>query len=100
MTKKILFDEQGLKVGTPYIPGQWKHITTHTSTEIKGFFGDWDTQKLHVMEELLQQKFNKTQNLELYQKLQETGNKYLEETNYWGDSKSIYGKAANLLVRN
>jgi ribA/ribD-fused uncharacterized protein len=149
MLKKVLFDEQGLKTGTLYSKGQWKEIASHTSTEIKGFFGDyrflsnfwpakvfldnlefscvenayqaakyqkvnreyfvtctpkeaiifvmenpieesfvkkWDLEKVEVMKRLLLQKFNQSLNPELYEKLQETENKYLEETNYWGDT--------------
>lgn len=38
------------------------------------------------MASLVTQKFDKALNPELYQKLQNTGNKYLEETNYWEDT--------------
>ncbi|MEN9613790.1 MAG: Xylella phage Salvo [Candidatus Parcubacteria bacterium] len=41
MTEKILFDEQGLTHGTPYVKGQWEKIATHTEKEIKGFFGPY-----------------------------------------------------------
>lgn len=148
MTKKILFDEQGLKPGTPFENGQWKEIATHDEHAIKGFFGDyrflsnfwpakvfldgeeysctenayqaaknpedkrdyfkictpkeaivfvrenpmdesfldtWEGKKLEIMRDLLIQKFDKNLNPELYQKLKETGDRYLEETNYWGD---------------
>ena len=146
--RKILFDEQGLKPGTPYEKGQWQQISTHSATEIKGFFGEykflsnfwpakvfldgeeyattenayqaakypkelreylrtctpreaivfvrdnpegqateaeWNTRKLQVMKDLLIQKFDKALNPENHNKLMQTGNKYLEETNYWGD---------------
>lgn len=51
----------------------------------ESFVKEWDMVKVGVMKKLLLQKFNKSQNPELYQKLQETNTKYLEETNYWGD---------------
>ncbi len=41
MAEKIIFDEQGLKPGTPFEKGQWKEIATHSETEIKGFFGEY-----------------------------------------------------------
>jgi ribA/ribD-fused uncharacterized protein len=149
MEKKILFDEQGLKPGTPFEKGQWQKIATHSDTEIKGFFGDfrflsnfwpakvfldgeeyscseiayqaskfkkedreffktcsakdsikyveenieklqyreeeWIIKKVEVMRSLLVQKFDKDLNIELFEKLQSTKGKYLEETNYWGD---------------
>ena len=46
---------------------------------------EWDNIKLQIMRGLLIQKFDKTLNPENYKKLMETGDKYLEETNYWGD---------------
>ncbi len=149
MQKRILFDEQGLQKGTPYIPGQWKEIAVHDDVAVKGFFGEyrflsnfwpakvfiddeefpcvenayqaakyksdvreyfktctakeaiifvndnplsydeikaWDAKKLEVMEKLLQNKFDKEINPELAKLLISTGNKFLEETNYWGDT--------------
>ncbi len=47
---------------------------------------EWENKKLEVMRKLLIQKFDKNLNPENYQKLLETGSKYLEETNYWGDT--------------
>jgi hypothetical protein len=44
---------------------------------------DWDKVKEGIMEELVTIKF--TYNEELKKKLLATGNKYLEETNWWGD---------------
>lgn len=41
MKEKIMFDQQGLKKGTPYEKGQWKKIISHTDKEIKGFFGEY-----------------------------------------------------------
>ena len=46
---------------------------------------EWDDIKLSVMKKFLEQKFDITLNPENYQKLIETKDKYLEETNYWGD---------------
>lgn len=45
----------------------------------------WEEVKIEVMRKLLIQKFDKELNPELCAKLLETGNKYLEETNYWQD---------------
>lgn len=44
----------------------------------------WDRIKIDVMYEVLKDKF--TRNEDLKMKLLETGSKYLEETNYWGDT--------------
>lgn len=44
---------------------------------------DWDDVKLRIMEEIVTIKF--TYNEELKKKLLDTGDKYLEETNWWGD---------------
>lgn len=46
---------------------------------------EWDGIKLDVMRRLLEQKFDQTLNPENHRKLLETGDRYLEETNYWGD---------------
>lgn len=45
----------------------------------------WHSRKIRVMYDLLNHKFDRNINPELYTKLQSTGNKYLEETNWWGD---------------
>lgn len=44
---------------------------------------DWDAVKLDVMYDIVKDKF--CRNPELTVKLLETGDKYLEETNWWGD---------------
>ena len=44
---------------------------------------EWDTIKVRVMYDILKDKF--TRNEDLKQKLLLTGDKLLEETNYWGD---------------
>lgn len=41
MKEKIIFDEQGLKPGTPYEKGQWEKIAIYNDKEIKGFFGEY-----------------------------------------------------------
>lgn len=46
---------------------------------------EWEKKKVQVMYNLLLQKFDKLLNGELYHALQATGDRYLEETNYWGD---------------
>ncbi len=48
-------------------------------------FEEWGTIKLEIMKSLLEQKYDVKQNPELSKLLKETGEKYLEETNYWGD---------------
>lgn len=45
---------------------------------------DWNTYRLKVMYEICLSKFTRSE--ELKQKLLETGNKYLEETNHWNDT--------------
>lgn len=45
---------------------------------------DWDEVKLTVMKEILLDKFMR--NEDLRDKLVATGDKYLEETNWWGDT--------------
>lgn len=45
---------------------------------------DWDKVKLQVMKDILLTKF--TFNVNLKEKLLATGDKYLEETNWWGDT--------------
>lgn len=45
---------------------------------------DWDEDRFWVMHAIVTNKFR--QNEHLKQKLLETGDKYLEETNWWGDT--------------
>jgi ribA/ribD-fused uncharacterized protein len=45
---------------------------------------DWDNVKCDVMETVLRSKF--TRHADLREKLLATGDKYLEETNWWGDT--------------
>jgi len=74
-----------------------------TPTESKKFGkevrvnGEWHRIKKGVMEEILRDKF--TRNSDLRNKLLETGSKYLEETNYWGDTfwGVCEGKGKNVL---
>ena len=37
----MLYDEIGLVTGSSYVKGQWRLIASHTETEIRGFFGDY-----------------------------------------------------------
>ncbi len=63
---------------------------------------EWDANKLDVMRFLLEQKFDPELNPENYQKLMDTGDKYLEETNWWNDTfwgKNLQGEGANHLGR-
>jgi ribA/ribD-fused uncharacterized protein len=46
---------------------------------------DWDKKKLKIMTDLVTQKFDPKLNHENYQKLLATGEKYLEEMNWWND---------------
>ena len=56
----------------------------------------WETRKLRVMHEIVWAKFS--QNPELGKKLLATGDRYLEETNWWGDKVwGVYhGEGQNL----
>ena len=56
----------------------------------------WETRKLRVMHEIVWAKFS--QNPELGKKLLATGDRYLEETNWWGDKVwGVYkGEGENL----
>ena len=58
---------------------------------------DWDNIKVRVMEVLLRQKFVGYHDLSLW--LYQTGDKYLEETNTWGDTfwGVCNGKGQNVL---
>lgn len=60
----------------------------------------WDTAKVGIMRSLLEQKFNAKLNPEAAQKLRDTGDRYLEETNWWGDTfwgKDLGGNGLNTL---
>lgn len=58
---------------------------------------DWESIKMDVMEEVIRAKFS--QNEELKNKLLQTGDRYLEEGNTWGDKiwGTVNGSGANLL---
>lgn len=57
---------------------------------------DWEAYKVLAMTKVLLAKFS--QNDELKQMLKDTGNKYLEETNNWGDRFwGVDGKGHNML---
>jgi GTP cyclohydrolase II len=52
------------------------------------------------MDHLVAQKFNPTLNPDLYNRLLATGDKYLEETNWWNDTfwgKNLKGEGENHL---
>ncbi len=60
----------------------------------------WNIKKNEIMFDLLKQKFDKDLNPENFKKLKETGNKYLEEMNWWGDlywGKNKDGDGQNML---
>lgn len=44
---------------------------------------DWDKVKVRIMEEIVRDKFTRNEDLKVL--LLETGDKWLEETNWWGD---------------
>lgn len=60
----------------------------------------WDSIKLEIMDYLLAQKFDPAFNIENCNKLLETGDRYLEETNWWNDTfwgKTLQGEGENHL---
>jgi len=60
----------------------------------------WDEIKVVIMRYLLEQKFDPELNPENYQKLIATGDKYLEETNWWNDKfwgKNLKNEGLNYL---
>ena len=71
-------------------PQHWAKFTTCSPSEAKKYGKMasvdkqwWDSAKEEVMLDCLQDKF--TRNDDLRQKLLDTGDRYLEETNWWGD---------------
>lgn len=73
-------------------PLQWSDLLLDNSPHYARKYGrtkvelreDWETIRITAMELAVYAKFS--QNLDLLQKLISTGDKYLEETNYWGDT--------------
>ncbi len=60
----------------------------------------WNATKVEVMRFLLEQKFDPALNPDVAQKLQNTGSRYIEETNWWGDKfwgKDLTGEGLNTL---
>lgn len=60
----------------------------------------WDELKIDIMTFLIEQKFDPNLNPDNCQKLIATGDKYLEETNWWGDvfwGKTLDGDGENNL---
>jgi ribA/ribD-fused uncharacterized protein len=47
---------------------------------------EWNAKKVAIMHGLLLQKFNLTMNPELQALLRATGDRHMEETNWWGDT--------------
>jgi GTP cyclohydrolase II len=76
-------------------------ITYNHQHEPNGFSPEaWDEMKLEVMHYLIEQKFDKQLNPENYSRLLETGDKYLEETNWWNDTfwgKNLKNEGQNYL---
>ncbi len=61
---------------------------------------EWNLAKLEIMASLIDQKFNPVLNPENCIKLLDTGDKYLEETNWWNDTfwgKDLEGNGENNL---
>ena len=91
---------QSAKTDDDYLKSQFQLMTP---TESKSFANkikvrrDWDSIKKDAMYEILQYKF--TKHADLKQKLILTGEKHLEETNYWGDTYYgvCNGKGKNVL---
>ena len=75
------------------VPEERKYFTTCTAAEAKRAWkhlklidksgAEWDKRKVDVMKGCLHEKF--VINIEFRQKLIDTGDRYLEETNWWGD---------------
>jgi len=91
---------QSAKCDDPYIKSQFKDLTPLESKSLskriplrKG----WDTIKKQIMYDVLVSKFTLTP--ELKELLLATAPKYLEETNYWGDTYwgVCEGKGKNML---
>ena len=61
---------------------------------------EWDVKKVSIMRDLLIQKFDPVKNPENYIFLKNTGSKYIEEMNWWGDvfwGKTKDGEGKNVL---
>lgn len=61
---------------------------------------EWDEMRICVMRFLLEQKFDPKLNPDNARKLLETGDRYLEETNWWNDTfwgKNLQGEGENHL---
>ncbi len=71
-----LFVDPNISAGTSKVVGNQLRILGYVRK-------DWDHAKLHIMAELLIQKFAKD---EFYSQLKETNNQYLIEGNDWGDT--------------
>lgn len=89
---KTLSQKDRIRISQLKYPGQAKKAgrTLHLRD-------DWEQNKIRIMEYLLRKKF--TGYHDLSQKLFETGDKYLEETNYWNDTfwGVCNGKGSNVL---
>lgn len=78
-------------------------VTFNRGYEPNGYsLEEWDALKIDVMQFLLEQKFDSELNPENYEKLLATGDKYIEETNWWNDTfwgKTLGGIGENNLGR-
>ncbi len=78
---------QSAKCDDSYVKSQFQKLTPLQSKQYSKLIPikkNWDSIKKGIMYEVLVSKF--TLNPELGQMLIDTGEKYLEETNYWGDT--------------
>ena len=79
-----------------------KESITHNRTNLSPMYTPeaWDAVKVDVMRFLLEQKFDPELNPQMAQKLLDTGDRYIEETNWWGDEfwgKNLKGEGLNTL---
>lgn len=91
---------QSAKQTDPEIVSFFQTLTGKESKEASRHYSippDWDDIKTAIMYEILYDKF--TRNSELKEKLIATGDRYLEETNWWGDEYwgVCKGKGENVL---
>lgn len=76
---KILTEDESRLQFIKISPSQAKQLGRNVKLR-----SDWEQVKVHNMEIFVRQKFRKSWD-DLAPKLLKTGDRYLEETNYWGD---------------
>lgn len=78
---------QSAKQSDPYIISLFQKMSGFEAKKASKNYpvpANWNSIKNHVMYDILSDKF--TRNPDVRQQLIETGEKYLEETNYWNDT--------------